>query len=242
MNSSTRFNPIAVAVLALCAAAGIGNAAQAASLGFQFTDDKNSSAMVSSAASLTLTDFSDATLGSGVMFSLHATLVDPIFASGTKISDLAFNGPAGTFNNLSDAAYAALRGDVLIDSLSYTGGDGALVTGLRFNWSDTGNAYDTSNANAFTNGKTSNWFIGGSTVGAFGAALYLNPFAILHVNALANGNSMWLLDGGAEPQLANTVAEPQIALLLATGLGLAGWTRRRRVAAPVVRTESSPIG
>lgn len=225
-----RSNPLFAAVLVLCASVALCHAASAASLGFQFTDDKNSSAMVSSAASLTLTDFSDATLGSGVMFSLHATLVDPLFASGTKISDLAFNGPTGTFNNLSDAAFAAYRGDVLIDSLTYTAGDGANVTGIKFNWSDTANAYDVSNANAFTDGKTSNWFIGGSNVGAFGAAQFLNPFAILHVNALANGSSIWLLDG-AEPQNAGTVAEPQMALLLVTGLGLIGWTRRRSAAA-----------
>lgn len=234
MNPLTRSNPIVATLLALCAVAGLGNAANAASIGFQFTDEKNSATMVSSAASLTLTDFSDATLGSGVMFSLHATLDNSLLAGG-KIADIAFNGPAGGFNNLSGAAYAAYRGDVLIDTLSHTGDDGALVNGIRFNWSDNGNSFDVSNANAFTNGKTSNWFIGGATVSAFDAAPYLNPFAILHVNGAANGMSMWLLDG-TEPQRAGTVAEPQMALLLATGLCLVGWTRRRRGAAVRARS------
>ncbi len=237
-----RSHPIAAALIALCAAAGPSGAADAATLSFNFTDDKNSAALVGSAASLTLTDFNDATLGSGVLFSLHATLTDPAFSNGSKISDLAFNGPSGAFNNLSGAAYAAYRGDVPIDSLSHTGGEGTLVSGLRFNWSGNGNAFDVGGANAFTNGKTSNWFIGGPSVEGFGAALFLNPFAILHVNALANGNSMWLLDGGAIRQPASTVAEPQMALLLATGLGLLGWTRRRNAALRAAGTESASIG
>ncbi|MEO6410017.1 MAG: hypothetical protein ABIO45_14860 [Burkholderiaceae bacterium] len=230
MNSSMRSNPLVAAVLVLCGSAALCGAANSAVVSFQFTDDMNSASMVSSAASLTLTDVTDATLGSGVMFSLKATLTDPVFAAGSKISDLAFNGPTGTFNNLSGAAFAGYRGDVLIDALTYTGGDGASVSGIKFNWTDNGNAYDTGTASAFTNGKTSNWFIGGSSVGAFGAAQFLNPFAILHVNALANGSAIWLLDG-AEPQNASTVAEPQMALLVATGLGLIGWTRRRSIAA-----------
>lgn len=202
-------------------------AAASADAIYQFTDDKNSANYYQSAANLTLSDYTDALLGSGVMFTMIATLTDPIFGSGSKISDLAFNGPNGTFNNFSNALYATYRGDVLVDAMSYTGGDGASASGIKFNWTDSGAAFDAGVANAFTNGKTSSWFIGGQNVAGIMAAEFQNPFAILHVNALNSGTSMWLLDG-APPEQITTVAEPQAVVLALTALGLMGWTTSRR--------------
>lgn len=202
----------------------IAGASNASAISYQYTDDKDSANNYASAATLNLVDYSDATLGTGVLFTLEATLADPLFGSTSKISDLAFNGPAGVFNNFAGLAYVSYRGDVLVDAMSYTGGDGTSVSGIKFNWSDTGNAFDTASANALKNGKTSTWFIGGPTVAQFSLAEYQNPFSILHVNALANGNAIWLLDGVALPL---NVPEPATLGLVLITMGALGWNRRR---------------
>ncbi|MEO7150513.1 MAG: hypothetical protein ABIX46_02205 [Burkholderiaceae bacterium] len=215
---------LAVATAALC----LSGAAAAATVDYQFTGARDSDAIYQPAATLNLADYTDATLGSGVLFTLTASLTDPFFGSTAKISDLAFNGPTGgdTFNNFAGSAYAHYRGDVLVDTMSYTGGDGKAIGDLSFNWTDKGNAFDTSNKNAFTAGKNSTWFIGLTSVEIFQHAEFQNPFAILHVNANANGSAIWLRDSVIPPS-ETTVDEPQAALLLLTGLGMIGWTRRR---------------
>ena len=231
MNPIFRLESWLPRVAALLAGATLCSASLASVAVYQFTDDKDSTNYYASAASLTLTDFSDATLGSGVKFTLQATLTDPIFGAGSKIADLAFNGPVGVFNNFSDSNYSAYRGGVMVAAMSYTGGDGATTGGIRFNWTDTGSSFGTSGSNAFTNNKTSKWFIGDTTVAQFGAAEFQNPFAALHVSALVTGGGVWLLDGA--PPVAVSVPEPKTGLLVLTALSLVGMARRRhnRVAA-----------
>lgn len=209
-------------VISTLAIAGVSHAA---AINVHFTDDKNSVNDYVSAATLSLVDHSDATLGTGVMFTLQATLSDPIFSSTSKIADLAFNGPSGGFNNFASAAFVSYRGDVLVDAISYTGGDGASVSGIKFNWSDNGTAFDTGGANAFTNGKTSTWFIGSTTVTQFSLAEFQNPFSVLHVNALVGGNAIWLLDGVAP--LPSNVPEPATLGLILSAMGALAWTRRK---------------
>jgi len=199
--------------------------ASLASVVYQFTDDKDSTNYYASAASLTLTDYSDDTLGNGVMFTLQATLTDPIFGAGSKIADLAFNGPFGVFNNFSDALLSSYRGDVMVDAMSYTAGDGASTGGIRFNWTDTGSSFDTSGSNAFTNNKTSKWFIGDTTLAQFQAAEFQNPFAALHVSALVTGSGIWILDG--PPPVAASVPEPGSLVLVLAALSIVAWARRR---------------
>lgn len=229
---AVRFLPAALRRLAIASAAFcLFGAAAASTVSYQFTDNRDSNDVYQPAATLSLSDYSDATLGSGVLFTLTASLTDPFFGSTAKISDLAFNGPLGTFNNFAGAAYASYRGDVLVDSLSYTSGDGsAQGGGLNFNWTDNGNAFDVSAGNSFTTGKTSTWFVGLTSVAMFQAPQFQNPFGALHVNAISTGSSIWLLDGTPGVPPSETVDEPQAALLLLTGLGLVGWSRRRQAA------------
>jgi len=211
---------------ALLTAMAFCGSAEASTVTFHFTDDKNSTTNYASAASLVLEDLSIGPLGGGVYFTLHATFTDAIFGAGSKISRLAFNGPNGTFDNLAAATYAAYQGDLLVDAMTYAAGDGASVSGIKFNWSGADPSFPSLGSSAFTDGKTSTWFVGGATVADFLRAEYQNPFALLHVDALAGGASVWLLDG--TPAVVPSVPEPRSVALLLLGLPALAWSQRRR--------------